>query len=146
MLPFIVAGLVVVADQVTKVLAVTGLRPGDSVPVLGNLLSFSLVENTGASFGLFKSQTLILILVSFIAIVFVIFYLAKKKPGLYLPFALILGGACGNLIDRLRFGHVVDFIDLHWWPVFNVADSCITAGSVILFFVILRKRDASRPF
>jgi signal peptidase II len=112
---------------------------------LGELLSFSLVENTGASFGLFKSQTFILVSVSVIAIIFIVFYLTKKTPGLYLPFALLLGGACGNLIDRLRFGYVVDFIDLHWWPVFNVADSCITVGSFILFFVILRKKDVSRP-
>jgi signal peptidase II len=145
MFPFIVAGLVVVADQVTKALVAAKLRPEESVPVLGDLLSVSLVENTGASFGLFKSQTLILVLVSVIAIIFIVFYLAKKKSSLYLPFALILGGACGNLIDRLRFGYVVDFIDFHWWPVFNVADSCITVGSVILFFVILRGKDASRP-
>lgn len=146
MLPFIVAGLVVLIDQATKAMAAVKLSPGIPVPVAGNLLSFTLVENTGAGFGLLKNQVFILVLISATAIFFTVFYMLKKRPGYYFPFALIVGGAAGNLIDRIRFGHVIDFIDLHWWPVFNVADSCITVGSVILFFVILRGKHASRTF
>jgi signal peptidase II len=142
--PFIVAGLVVLIDQATKAIAAAKLSPEISFPAVGNLVSFTLVENTGAGFGLFKNQILILVLISAAAIFFTVFYMLKKRPGYYLPFALILGGAAGNLIDRLRFGHVIDFIDLHWWPVFNIADSCITVGSVILFFVILRGKGVSR--
>lgn len=145
MLPFAVAGLVVVVDQITKAIAIAKLDPSISIPAVGRFVSFSLVENTGAAFGLLRDQTIAFILISMAAISFTIFYLIKKKASFYLPFALILGGALGNLIDRLRFGYVIDFIDLHWWPVFNIADSCITAGSVILFYIILRGKDASRP-
>lgn len=129
---FLIAVLVVAVDQATKAIAVVKSWP-------------SLVRNTGAAFGLFRNQTLAFILISVFAIALAAYYLAKKKTGYYLPFALILGGAVGNLIDRLRFGYVVDFIDLHWWPVFNVADSCITVGAVLLFFIVIRGKDASRP-
>lgn len=131
MRPFLIAGIVVIVDQITKAIATTHL---------------TLVRNTGAAFGLFRDQTIIFILISAAAIIFIGFYLIKKKTSYYLPLALILGGAVGNLIDRLRFGYVVDFIDLRFWPVFNVADSCITIGAVILFFVIIRGKDVSRTF
>lgn len=144
MLPFIVAGLVVLIDQATKAIAAAKLSHGNSFPAVGDLVSFTLVQNTGAGFGLFRNQIFILVLISIAAIFFTVYYMLKKRPGYYLPLALILGGAAGNLIDRLRFGHVIDFIDLHWWPVFNVADSCITVGSVMLFFVIFRGKDVSR--
>ncbi|MDP3786586.1 MAG: signal peptidase II [Candidatus Omnitrophota bacterium] len=130
MRPFLIAGIVVIVDQITKAIATTHL---------------TLVRNTGAAFGLFRDQAVIFILISVIAIIFIGFYLIKKKTSYYLPLALILGGAVGNLIDRLRFGYVVDFIDLRFWPVFNVADSCITIGAIILFFVIIRSKDVSRP-
>lgn len=144
MLPFIVAGLVVLIDQATKAIAAANLSYGNSIPAVGGMVSLTLVENTGAGFGLFRNQVLILVFISGAAIFFTVYYMLKKRPGYYLPFALILGGAAGNLIDRLRFGHVIDFIDLHWWPVFNFADSCITIGSVMLFFIIFRGKDASR--
>ena len=143
MLPFIIAGSVVIIDQITKAIAIAKLASAGSIPVIGNIVSFTLVRNTGAAFGLFRYQTTFFIVISMIAIAFTVFYLAKKKAGLYLPFALILGGAAGNLIDRLRSGYVVDFIDLHFWPVFNVADSCITVGAIILFAVIIRGKNAS---
>ncbi|MFA5338893.1 MAG: signal peptidase II [Candidatus Omnitrophota bacterium] len=141
--PFIIAASVVIIDQVTKAVAAAKLTSVGSLPAIGTIVNFTLVKNTGAAFGLFRYQTVVLVVISVIAIAFTIFYLAKKKPALYLPFSLILGGAAGNLIDRLRFGYVIDFIDVHFWPVFNVADSCITIGAVLLFVVILRGKDAS---
>jgi len=146
MLPFIIAVSIVIIDQITKAMAATKLASVISLPVIGKIVSLTLVKNTGAAFGLFRYQTTVFIFISIIAVAFVIFYLVKKKAGFYLPFALILGGAVGNLIDRLRFGYVIDFIDLHFWPVFNVADSCITAGSILLFIIILKGEDASRTF
>ena len=143
MLPFIVAGLVVLLDQATKAIAAVKLSSGASVPAVGGLVSFTLVENTGAGFGLFRNQALVLVLISAAAISFTVFYILKKKPVYCMPLALILGGAVGNLIDRLRFGHVIDFIDLHWWPVFNLADSSITIGSLALFFIILRGKGTN---
>lgn len=142
--PFLIAGAVVIIDQVTKAIAATKLASAVSVPAIGKIVSFTLVKNTGAAFGLFKYQTTAFILISLTAIAFTVFYLAKKKTGFFLPLALILGGAAGNLIDRLRFGYVVDFIDLHFWPVFNIADSCITIGAISLFVIILRGKGASR--
>ncbi len=142
--PFLIAGLVVIADQITKAIALTKLASAVSVPAIGKIVSLTLVKNTGAAFGLFKYQTAAFIFISLIAIAFTVFYLVKKKVIFYLPFALILGGAAGNLIDRLRLGYVVDFIDLHFWPVFNIADSCITIGAISLFVIILRGKDASR--
>ena len=141
MLPLLIAGLVVIIDQITKAIAVTKLASGP-VPAIGDIVSLSLVRNTGAAFGLFRHQTTAFIFISLIAIAFTIFYLVKRKVNFYLPFALILGGAVGNLVDRLRFGYVVDFIDLHFWPVFNVADSCITIGAIFLFVMIMRGKDA----
>jgi len=142
MAPFLIAGLVIIIDQITKAIALTKLASAVSVPAIGKIVSLTLVKNTGAAFGLFKYQTTAFISISLIAIAFTVFYLAKKKVNFYLPFALILGGAAGNLIDRLRFGYVVDFIDLHFWPVFNIADSCITIGAIFLFVIILRGKDA----
>lgn len=139
MRPFLIAGIVVAVDQITKAIATTHL---------------TLIKNTGAAFGLFRGQAVIFILISAAAIIFVGFYFIKKRKIMPLSpleksfltgLALILGGAAGNLIDRLRFGYVIDFIDLRFWPVFNVADSCITIGAVILFFVIIRSKDVSRP-
>ncbi len=138
MRPFLIAGVVVAIDQITKAIAITRL---------------TLVRNTGAAFGLFRDQTVIFILISVIAIISIGFYLIKKRKTKPLVLSenffltglsLILGGAIGNLIDRLRFGYVVDFIDLRFWPVFNVADSCITIGAAILFFAIIRSKDVSR--
>ena len=146
MLPFIIAASVVIIDQITKAIAVARLTSAGSLPAIGTIVSFTLVKNTGAAFGLFRYQTTVFVVISVIAIAFTVFYLARKRPALYLPFALILGGAVGNLIDRLRpgGGYVIDFIDLHFWPVFNIADSCITIGAVFLFVMIIRGKDASR--
>lgn len=133
---FLIAGIVVIVDQITKAMATTHL---------------ALVRNTGAAFGLFKNQTHIFILISAAVIIFIGFYLVKRRKTLppaplenffLTGLALVLGGAAGNLIDRLRLGYVVDFIDLRFWPAFNIADSCITIGAVILFFVIMRDKDA----
>ena len=142
--PFLIAGAVVIIDQVTKAIAVRELASAVSVPAIGKIVSLTLVKNTGAAFGLFKYQTTAFIVISLIAIAVTVFYLAKKKTSFYPALALILGGAAGNLIDRLRFGYVVDFIDLHFWPVFNIADSCITIGAISLFVIILRGKGASR--
>jgi len=144
MRPFLIAGIVVVIDQITKAIATTHLRCETSLTLIGKICSFTLVNNTGAAFGLFKNQAVVFILISAIAIIFITFYLVKKRVRYYLPMALILGGAVGNLIDRLRFGYVIDFIDFHFWPVFNIADSCITIGAIILFFLIIKGENVSR--
>ncbi len=143
MRPFGIACLVVIMDQATKAIATARLKPYDSYTVINKILSLTIVQNTGTAFGLFKDQAVLFVLISVIAVIAITFYLLKKKTSYYLPLALVLGGTLGNLIDRLRFGYVVDFIDFHFWPVFNVADSCITVGMILLFFLIIRGKDAS---
>lgn len=139
MRPFLIAIFVVILDQITKAIVITCLKYGESYLIINKIFYLTLVKNTGAAFGTFKNQAAFFILVSIIAIIFIVFFLSKKKVNSYLPLALILGGAIGNLIDRLRFGYVVDFLDFKVWPVFNVADSCISIGAFLLFLLIIKR-------
>lgn len=139
MRPFLIAIFVVILDQITKAIVITCLKYGESYLIINKIFYLTLVKNAGAAFGTFKNQAAFFILVSIIAIIFIVFFLSKKKVNLYLPLALILGGAIGNLIDRLRFGYVVDFLDFKVWPVFNVADSCISIGAFLLFLLIIKR-------
>lgn len=133
--------LVVLADQLTKFLALHFLSETPSLPLIQNIFHLTLVKNTGVAFGLLRhaSSHIILLTVVSAAVLFVILFRAKR---LYDRFALglILGGAVGNLIDRLRFGYVVDFLDFRIWPVFNVADTCVSIGvGLLLLDLLLRK-------
>ncbi|MDP7141405.1 MAG: signal peptidase II [Candidatus Woesearchaeota archaeon] len=134
---FLIAGIIVLVDQLTKLLVV-GI---DSVPVIKNVLHLTLVKNTGAVFGMMHGQNVILIWVSLIVIGFILFYLedlTESKAGLVMT-ALVIGGAVGNLVDRIRVGYVIDFIDFRVWPVFNVADSAIMIGVIGLVLLSLKK-------
>ena len=130
---------IVIVDRVTKQFFASLLDVGESIPVIPNIIHFSLVHNTGIAFGLFKDHGLVFIIVPIIAIILLVFNIYYYQQNgqvlsrLYIvAFSLILAGAIGNLIDRIMFGYVVDFIDLRLWPVFNVADSAITIGAVII--------------
>ena len=131
---------VVALDQVTK-LAILGIDVVDIYPKMEitSFLNLVLVQNKGISFGLFSRYEIgWLISILTIGIVVVLFIWMRKleRAILALPFSLIIGGAIGNLIDRLNYGFVVDFIDFHFfgwhWPAFNIADSAITVGVIIL--------------
>jgi signal peptidase II len=140
---------VIALDQWTKHLARTILLgPGGSgprsVPVLGELVRLTYVENRGAAFGLLQDQTTFFILVGIVVIVVIVAsYRQIKAPGwnLNLALGLQMGGALGNLLDRIRYGYVVDFFDLTVWPVFNVADSAICVGVALLAWNMLFSRD-----
>jgi signal peptidase II len=150
------AVLVVVVDQVTKRLAVqrlerTGVR---SVPVpgAGDMLRFTYVENRGAAFGLLQDQTVFFVLVGLVVIGVIAAsyrYLPRSGFRLHLALGLQLGGAVGNLIDRVRQGYVVDFVDFgyrsNWWPVFNVADSAICVGVALLALNLLTTSESEPP-
>jgi signal peptidase II len=100
---------------------------------------FRYTTNTGAAFGLFQGHVLVLSILSFLIVVLIVLaYLRFKKY--YLPLGLIFGGALGNLIDRLAFGYVRDFIDFKIWPVFNIADVANTIGVLILIYILLRNK------
>lgn len=136
--------LVLAIDQITKQLVRANLNLGESWPATG-FVRLTHGTNTGTAFGLFPNQTLVLIVASVIAIGFLIYFYrthALPMPLLRFAIGLQLGGALGNLIDRLRTGAVVDFIDVGRWPIFNVADSSIVVGMALLVgTLILTSKD-----
>ena len=137
---------VLVIDQASKYLVKTNLRLHESWPKEG-LLRLTHGTNTGTAFGLFPDQTFVLILASFFAIGFLYyFYRTQALPSrlLRLAIGLQLGGAFGNLFDRIKDGAVVDFIDVGWWPVFNLADSSIVVGITVLVSVVLLSKGADQ--
>lgn len=145
--PLIVASAVLFLDQLTKLIIRSGLSEGESIPLIRNVFHISLVHNTGAAFGLFRHQTLILTGISILTfVVILLFYrrIAASMHILRVGFALIAGGSLGNLIDRLRFGYVVDFLDFRVWPVFNIADSAITVGVILVLWKTLNVKKGTK--
>jgi len=145
--PLVILLATLTADQVTKLLVVLNMHLGQSIPASG-FFRLTYVTNSGSAFGLFPNQTLFLILASFVGIgVLLIFYRthATNSIILRLSIGLQIGGAIGNLVDRVRLGYVVDFIDLGAWPVFNLADSAIMVGLVGLFLTLTSTRDRNTP-
>ncbi len=139
---FSTALLIVLLDQLTKFLVKQNLQLNQSISIIKNVLHFTYITNTGSAFGLFKRLNIFFILFSIIVIVVIFYFVQKiKKNGKALQFSigLLLGGTIGNLIDRLVYGSVIDFIDFRIWPVFNVADSAVTI-SIVLLIVLLWKK------
>lgn len=146
----LLAALVVVADRCSKLWIIHHINPGYAITVIPGVFRLTHVLNTGAAFSLFESFSPIvvrdsLVAFSIIAIVIVLAMLWRIGRELSLTgiaLALILGGAAGNLYDRLRFSHVVDFLEVHivhyHWPDFNIADSCIVIGACLLLIEIFR--------
>ncbi len=144
----LIAVLVIAADQLTKLWITSNLAVGESfageAPV-----RFIYVVNTGAAFGLLPQYSVYLALVAFLVIGMVLFY-QRYLPGssmlIKAALGLQMGGAVGNLIDRLHYGYVVDFIDTRVWPVFNIADASITTGVCLLAFFLIfvqEKKEAT---
>ena len=134
---------VIILDQITKYLIATYLSPFDSIEVFP-FLHIVNVRNTGAAFGSFRNVgSIFFIIISVIAIIFVISLLVKRTYN-YAGLSLVLGGAIGNLIDRVLYGKVVDFIDFSvgsfHWPAFNVADSSLTIGIAVIVLTSLMKK------
>ena len=134
-----VAAVVLAVDIVSKVLAVRMLNPGQPVSIIGDTVTWTLVRNSGAAFSMATGYTWILTLIA-TAVVIGIIWMGRRlvSPWWAIGLGMILGGALGNLVDRffrwpgpLR-GHVVDFLSLGWWPVFNVADACVVGGAALL--------------
>ncbi len=141
---FIIAAAILGLDQLVKFFLSKNLVLGQPVAVIKNIFYLTLVHNRGAAFGVFKNLTFIFVFTALAVIVLIIKDLRKvKQVNLYaLSLALILAGATGNLIDRLRFGYVVDFLDFRVWPVFNIADSSITVGAILLGWIICFRKSA----
>ena len=137
-------GILVVLDQLTKVLALQYLKPVGSITVFPHVLDLTFVENRGVAFGLFSGQRWFILLVTAVICVGLIWYwksLPQKKEykPLRISLLLILGGAISNILDRLFRGYVVDFFDAAFidFPVFNVADICVVGGVLLLMVLIL---------
>jgi signal peptidase II len=133
------AGVVAVLDQLTKAVAKNEITPGQHVDVFPGL-QFSNVRNTGVAFGALEGAGLIVAVLIGVSLSLLIayFFVNRAMPLLWLPVGMLVGGAAGNLIDRAREGAVVDFIDPVRWPAFNLADSCIVVGVVLLLWVAER--------
>jgi signal peptidase II len=150
----VIAAVVVLLDQITKVIVLQHLGPGVSIPIVDGLVNFTLVLNPGLAFGLLAGLPLawrwVVVVLSLGALI-VLARVATRilTPGTALDrlaVGLVFGGAVGNLIDRARFGAVVDFVDVHYhgwhWPAFNVADSAITVGVTLLVLRFLLRPTA----
>lgn len=129
----IVSVFIIIIDQFTKYIIQNTLPAGASVPFLGKICYLTYVTNRGVAFGIFSGFSKFFPFLSFIVIIALAVLILRRRSDLTsLAFSLVLGGAAGNLIDRLRFGFVIDFIDFRVWPVFNLADTAITIGVAIL--------------
>lgn len=132
----ILSVVLLAADQVTKYYVLRDLKPVGAVPVIPHFMEFSYVENRGAAFGLFQNSMWlvgIFSVIAFVALVLSLFLYKNHSFFSYSAVTLILSGGIGNLIDRLRFGYVVDFIHVLFFDyIFNFADCCVTVGAVLL--------------
>ncbi|MGH2761769.1 MAG: signal peptidase II [Thermoleophilaceae bacterium] len=131
------AGVVVAVDQATKQLAVSNVGRGEKVDVFFGL-DLTNTRNTGVAFGAFQDGGTVVTVLIGLSLTLLLGYFAanRDRPWLWLPVGLLLGGALGNLADRARIGAVIDFIDPVAWPAFNVADSCIVIGVLVLLYVV----------
>jgi signal peptidase II len=142
----IVALTIVALDQLTKALVRGSLRPGHAHHVIPGVLSLVRTTNTGVAFSLLRGGSAIVTALALAVLLALLAYFVRHatQPLLWLATGMIAGGAVGNLIDRLRIGAVTDFIKLPDWPAFNLADSAITIGVIVLVLVIGRD-GAARP-
>lgn len=155
---YIIAVAIVISDQIVKYAAARWLKPIGSIPVIEGVFHLTYVENKGAAFGILQNQRWVFIIIGVIMCMLMIWYFAKnpREPLIMrISGAMILGGAVGNMIDRTRFGYVVDMFHFKLidFPVFNIADSGVTVGATlmviaVLFYgglsVLLEKNDATR--
>ena len=138
--------IILILDQWTKYLIVSNFKLGESINIIDYFFNLTYVRNRGAAFGMlsnlspnFRDPLFIFIPIIVLIIIGIIFIRIKPHQVLIaVSLTLIMGGAIGNLIDRLKYGYVVDFLDFHWkatyhWPAFNVADSCIVIGVGFMF-------------
>jgi signal peptidase II len=138
----LVAVAVVVADQATKAIVRGSIGPFESVTVIPGVVHLINTENSGVAFSVFSGGGALVVIVAVVALAALLaFFLTHLHRRLvWLPTGMLVGGAAGNLIDRVRLGGVTDWIKLPHWPAFNLADVCITLGVVALIYVLERVR------
>jgi signal peptidase II len=135
----VIAAAAILADQATKAIVANRLGLDDNVHVVGPF-SIHHVQNSGIAFGLFSSATPIVIVLTAIAVGWMLWFFARsgsRHPILPVALGLVVGGSASNLVDRVRSGHVTDFLDFRYWPAFNLADSFIVVGVAILLLALV---------
>ena len=149
-MPFIaliIAAAVVAVDQIIKLNVVNSIKPVGTVEVVPGLFNLSYVENRGVAFGMFKDMRWVFIVITSLMIIGILMYMFIKRPGgklFYVLAGLIIGGGIGNLIDRILYGYVIDYLSLSFFPpVCNFADYCITGGVIALAVYMLFKSGKS---
>jgi len=128
---------IILFDQASKFYIQHNMDIGESIPVIEGIFHITYIENPRTSFGLFEYQTMFLVIAALISVILAILIykkiVFKEDPFIYIPLTLVLGGAIGNLIDRVRIdGRVIDFLDFRIWPIFNFADMAVVCGVLIL--------------
>jgi signal peptidase II len=144
---FFVVFAVLFSDQLVKFLVVKNMAEGQSIPVIPEIFHLTFVKNYGAAFGIMAYKTSFFVAIGIVVVLIILFFyrrLGHEQKLLRLGLALQLGGAIGNLIDRLRTGYVVDLFDFRIWPVFNLADTAIVIGVALLCWEILRMPEGKR--
>jgi signal peptidase II len=142
---WMIVGAVFGLDQGTKLVVQRLMEPGLSVEVIGQILCFTYALNPGGAFGILGDYQAVLLGISLLVVAVVLVAVPRiVRAGYIWPVGFLLGGALGNLADRLRFGKVVDFIDFGFWPIFNIADIAIVTGTALLGSIILRQQRDHR--
>ena len=138
--------LVVIVDQISKWLVISNMEFGNSIPLIKGIISLTYVQNQGAAFGLFAGNTWIFIVSAVLAVLVISVYNYRNPlpNNIQIILGLITGGAIGNLIDRFRYQYVIDFFDLGWWPVFNVADMAIVCGGILLIIYTFKSEEQDK--
>ena len=148
-----VAAIAVLFDQLAKAIVRRTVATGNTIEVVRGYFEISYAENTGAAFGMFRGRNNIFIVISFAAFVFIFAYYRQFRESIWMKISLglLLGGALGNLIDRIVFQHVTDFIrvrwwflHLRWWPAFNIADASVCVGAAMLIVGMLKRGTSMR--
>lgn len=137
---YIIVLAVLILDQISKTLALKYLKPINSIPIIKDILHLTYVENRGAAFGILQNQKLFFIIITIVVLGFIWFYTYYNRLNkiMIFGFSLIAGGAIGNLIDRIRLGFVVDYFHVLNFPVFNIADSAVVVGTILVGIFILK--------
>lgn len=142
---YILIGLILLLDQITKYYAVKLLKGQLPYVIIDDFLQFNYVENVGAAFGILKYRQTFLVIMTIIVVIGIVFYMKKNEmltTLMKISLSMVISGAIGNLIDRVRLGYVIDFIDVKFgsfydYPVFNIADSAIVIGTILMAYLIL---------
>ena len=143
---FILTAIIIILDQASKYAAVKYLKHQRPIEVIENFIQLTYVENRGAAFGILQGKRLLFLIITIVVILIISFYLIRYynqfNPLTRISLAMLIGGAVGNLIDRARFGFVVDFISIklvnrYDFPVFNIADICVVISTIFIVYLVL---------